>query len=38
LLAAWAVTGPDGKEVMSGHNTYTLSPDGRIEFVVGFTG
>jgi uncharacterized protein YndB with AHSA1/START domain len=38
LLAAWAVTGPDGKEVMSGHNTYALAPDGRIESVVGFTG
>jgi uncharacterized protein YndB with AHSA1/START domain len=38
LLAAWAVTGPDGKEMMSGHNTYALAPDGRIESVVGFTG
>lgn len=36
LLAAWSVTGPDGKEMMTGHNTYALAPDGRIESVVGF--
>jgi uncharacterized protein YndB with AHSA1/START domain len=38
LLAAWAVAGPDGKEMMSGHNVYSLAAEGRIESVVGFAG
>ena len=38
LLAGWAAVGPDGKELMTGNNTYSLAADGRIDSVVGFTG
>jgi uncharacterized protein YndB with AHSA1/START domain len=38
LLAGWSAAGPDGKEMMSGQNTYRLTADGRIESVVGFAG
>jgi uncharacterized protein YndB with AHSA1/START domain len=38
LLSAWSVSGPDGKEIMSGRNTYRLASDGRIESAVGFVG
>jgi uncharacterized protein YndB with AHSA1/START domain len=37
VLADWIAAGSDGKERMSGTSVFVFSPDGRIDWVTGFT-
>jgi len=37
VLADWIAAGSDGKERMTGTSVFVFSPDGRIDWVTGFT-
>jgi len=37
VLADWIATGSDGKERMSGANVFVFGPDGKIDWITGFT-